>query len=68
MAVKNKNVLGHHLIQGDGNCLFRALSYVITGVQSYHSVVRHKILDHMKEIEVLLVPHMNVFEFISSKQ
>ena len=49
-----------HRINSDGNCLFRALAYVITGRQVYHNFIRHKILDHMKEIEVLLVPHMNM--------
>ena len=47
-------------IVGDGNCLFRALSYVITGRQVYHSVGRHKILDHMRTIENQLLPHMNM--------
>lgn len=47
-------------IQGDGNCLFRALSYVVTGVENYHSVIRHKLVNHMKEIEALLLLHMNV--------
>lgn len=49
-----------HNILGDGNCLFRALSYVITGRQVYHSVVRYKILDHMRTIENQLLPHMNM--------
>ena len=47
-------------IIGDGNCLFRALSYVITGRQVYHTIVRHKILEHMRSIENLLQPHMNM--------
>ena len=46
-------------ILGDGNCLFRALSYVITGQQFYHAQIRHKIINHMKNIENFLVPHMN---------
>ena len=49
-----------HNILGDGNCLFRALSYVITGRQVYHTVVRYKILDHMRTIENQLLPHMNM--------
>ena len=49
-----------HNILGDGNCLFRALSYVITGRQVYHTVVRYKILDHMSSIENQLLPHMNM--------
>jgi hypothetical protein len=49
-----------HRIMGDGNCLFRALSYVITGRQVYHHVIRHKLLDHMRSIENLLLPHMGM--------
>ena len=46
-------------ILGDGNCLFRALSYVITGRQVYHPQVRNKIINHMTSIENFLVPHLN---------
>ena len=49
-----------HKITGDGNCLFRALSYAITGRQIYHGLIRQKILNHMSEIENLLYPHMNM--------
>ena len=31
---------------GDGNCLFRALSYAITGCESQHRVVRRQIVEH----------------------
>lgn len=47
-------------VLGDGNCLFRALSYVITGRQSYHCDIRRKIVLHMREIENLLLPHINM--------
>ena len=47
------------MVQGDGNCLFRALSYAITGRQIYHTLVRHKTIQHMSTIEQLLKPHMN---------
>ena len=43
----------------DGNCLFRALSYVITGRQVYHSQMRARIVNHMKHIENFLLPHIN---------
>jgi len=49
----------HTCILGDGNCLFRALSYAITGRQVYHAEVRNKIINHMRSIEKFLVPHMN---------
>ena len=48
-----------YYIQGDGNCLFRSLSYALTGRQIYHNIIRHKIINHMKDIESLLRPHMN---------
>ena len=32
---------------GDGNCLFRAFSYILTGSESQHMAVRHAALDHM---------------------
>ena len=54
-------------IQGDGNCLFRALSYLITGRQSYHSHVRTKVIEHMKDIEAILQPHIdgNVRDYLA---
>ena len=34
-------------ILGDGNCLFQALSYPITGRQIYYTRVRAQIINHM---------------------
>jgi hypothetical protein len=59
-VLKNAQPAKIHNIHGDGNCLFRALSFVITGRQIYHGLVRQKILNHMREIENLLHPHMNM--------
>ena len=44
-------------IKGDGNCLFRSFSYIITGRQNYHSLIRKRIIDHMKTIEHAILPH-----------
>ena len=44
-------------IQGDGNCLFRALSYIITGYEEQHMAVRNAILDHMVTIAHFLLSH-----------
>ena len=44
-------------IQGDGNCLFRALSYIITGSEEQHMAVRNAILDHMVSIAHFLLGH-----------
>ena len=38
---------------------FRALSYIITGRQTYHVVLGKKIIDHMRIIENLLQPHLS---------
>ena len=46
-------------ILGDGNCLFRALSYIVTGRQIYHNILRSKVIEQMTTIEVNLLPHMN---------
>ena len=46
-------------IVGDGNCLFRALSYAITGRQNFHSLLREKIVQHMRHNEQALLPHIN---------
>ncbi|XP_020897308.2 uncharacterized protein LOC110236158 [Exaiptasia diaphana] len=60
---KETKILGPPLktcrIVGDGNCLFRALSYAITGRQSYHRDIRSKVVHHMKTIEHDLKPHLN---------
>ena len=40
-------------IQGDGNCLFRALCYIITGSEDQHFALRTAIIQHMRSI-----PHM----------
>ena len=44
-------------IQGDGNCLFRALSYIITGSEEQHMAVGNAILDHMVTIAHFLFGH-----------
>ena len=40
-------------IKGDGNCLFRALCFIITGSEDQHFALRTKIIEHM-----LCIPHM----------
>ena len=40
--------LSHILdVMGDGNCLFRAISVVITGAEKSHPIIRKQICDHM---------------------
>ena len=45
-------------IQGDGNCMFRALSYVITGSEKHHLQVRANIFEHMESIASLILGHI----------
>ena len=45
--------------QGDGNCLFRAISYSVARRQVYHYIVRNKIVEHMLAVEDALRPHLN---------
>ena len=40
-------------IIGDGNCLFRAISYLITGSQQQHMSIRQASVCHLREIEDL---------------
>ncbi len=44
---------------GDGNCLFRSLSCVLTGSQQHHLLVRSLICNHMSSITHLLLPHIH---------
>ena len=37
-------------IQGDGNCLFRSLSYLITGSCCHYREVHERIIDHMRNV------------------
>ena len=37
-------------ICGDGNCLFQALSFIITGSEDQHLSMRSTIVQHMREI------------------
>ena len=46
-------------ILGDGNCLFRALSYAVTGRQIYYTRVGAQIINHMRHIENFLLPNIN---------
>lgn len=48
-------------IVGDGNCMFRSLSYVLTGSESQHAAVRAQIVMHMKTIAPLMLEHIKSF-------
>ena len=44
-------------ILGDGNCLFRALSFIITGSEEQHMLVRQAIVAHMRSLGQVLWEH-----------
>ena len=44
------NPVGFKNIQGDGNCMFRSLSFIITGSEDQHMHVRRAIIRHMRDI------------------
>lgn len=52
-------------INGDGNCFYRAISYVITGSQSQHSAVRRAIVDHMRAIGDRLIASGRIEQYIA---
>ena len=63
--------------RGDGNCLFRALSYLITGTQSQHLGVRAAIVRHLLQYDDLFlcsaqvgvnVNYNSLSEYIIGKQ
>jgi len=47
-------------VQGDGNCLFRALSYVVTGSEAQHLEMHESITSYMLSIEPLLTGYDNI--------
>ena len=56
-----------HSIKGDGNCLFRTLSFIITGSEEHHTLVREAILHHMLQIaHFMLSHHINDHSSVSS--
>ena len=60
-------------IEGDGNCLFRAFSYIITGSESQHMAVRLAILNHMVNIAHFILDHhivgyTSIQQYITSKR
>ena len=44
---------------GDGNCLFRCFSYILTGSQDQHLAIRMAIVAHMRSIAHLLEACLN---------
>ena len=61
-------------IAGDGNCLFRTFSFILTGSEDQHMAVRQAILDHMVRTAHLLLfqhtrsSHTSVQSYIASSE
>ena len=61
-------------IGGDGNCLFRTFSFILTGSEDQHMPVREAILDHMVRTAQLLLfqhirsSHTSVQSYIASSE
>ena len=61
-------------IGGDGNCLFRTFSFILTGSEDQHMPVREAILDHMVRTAHLLLfqhirsSHTSVQSYIASRE
>ena len=45
-------------VKGDGNCLFRCLSYVVTGAEGWHKLFRGKITKTLEKPEVWSRPEI----------
>ena len=65
---------GFKRIEGDGNCLFRTFSFILTGSEYQHMAVRQAILDHMVRTAHLLLfqhirsSHTSVQSYIASSR
>ena len=42
----------------DGNCMFRSLSYVVTGSEEHHKTVRSKIVNHINHAPSRILQHI----------
>ena len=51
LQLSQLNGFRHHRIVGDGNCLFRSISYWLFGSESSHPRVRHEIVAAMKSMQ-----------------
>ena len=60
VVLKRPNLRTLVKARGDGNCLFRCFSYILTGSQDQHFAVRMAIVAHMLNIAPLLESCHNV--------
>ena len=54
-------------IRGDGNCLFRSFSYLITGNQGHYHSVRLAVVAHMRSIQTFIISncYTSVEQYVS---
>jgi len=45
-----------HITRGDGNCYFRALSFILRGAENQHVVVRDRVVCHMQSSAIASQP------------
>ena len=55
-------------IRGDGNCLFRCLSHVLTGTQMHYDLVHRAVLAHMYDIADFMIGPFGTSVNISEHQ
>lgn len=53
-------------ILGDGNCMFRSLSYVTTGTENQHVELRAKVIQHMRDIAPLMLGHIKSYTHLNN--
>lgn len=47
-----------HAVQGDGNCLFRAVSHQVYGDEAHHALVRARCMDYMESEKEYFEPYV----------
>ncbi|XP_061170416.1 uncharacterized protein LOC133179738 [Saccostrea echinata] len=53
-------------VVGDGNCFFRCISYTVSGSQQFHSVVRERVINHMREMDDKLTSVLPMIESVAN--
>jgi hypothetical protein len=48
-----------HKTKGDGNCYFRCISYVLSGTEENHKIIRTQIVQHMRSISSSLESYLS---------
>lgn len=57
--------------KGDGNCYFRAISYILTVTEENHSILREKVIQHMKtdlSNQMMNYLNQNVVQYVNNSR